>query len=1154
MLINRTKKLIVLSLLLGGLWQISPLPALADHADPTYDVITVSGTGRDGQSKDMFNLYFMKDSSPSVKPGTFPKFTPIIKQCLTESASYWADMLAPGSANTQGLALKLTTLKKENASGGPDTFKDTVNIPAEYRNENIPLKALQNDFPSGYSSDENNFAGVYELGYLGTRIDPTNNFSAWYINSATQIPDSASFLQADLAGCTRHEFGHILGIVASTISPNLGFTYNFVTTKLNPYTNLLRDAYGNKPQTGMEVIAKENQIPAGAKHEDYFILGATSGNFSGKAYITGENIDIVRNGATFLDSPGIPVVGQDLSKVDLSHLQLRGNLMSHERYCNYSTFMEIELAVLQDMGYRLDRRNYFGYSIYNDGMTLTNTNPYYARNTEGTDYIAGTYNTTRLGLGLHIYGSNNTVTQAADILSIGTGAIGVRMDGCGNSLTVQEGTRVHANGTDGTGIWVAYGSAQQVNLDGEVLALGNKGIGARFDFGSSSNGSKDEYRGSYMLWHESTTIDDPVVYPTNPKVELAGPQVTDFNINGTLAGTKNAIYIGSNALVSKINVNTGAKLQGAITSDWMSQTMIDAWAPSFAIDREKNDLRLTFSGDTETLATNLNFQGNDLTYAGNVSGANNMRFNVLSGDLKYSGIADVIKATVASGATLAVNGTFNLNKDAKTMALYDATTGAVNDAGVAFTGAGTFLNQGTIIPMATSNIANDSFTINGNFVNQGKIGLAVDKQGSRTIAVSGTAELSAESQVVAVAGSSYLPTTYNLITAGTVTSNMANNQAFTGMLSLDSAVSGDNSTLLVTLNKANNMGSLNSQETETYNAMNAMVDVLPTGEKNSMSTLYALPPSQAKIALNQIKGNNITALPYVTARQNWIGGSVEKSVASQTAPHTNEEKGRYRIWADYSHMWDNPLGFTGKQNNMVLGADKEYRPGSRLGFYTGYGQSNYTGDNTRLDDRDFRLGLYHWQQNGQWDYLTQLNYGRQNTDTTRYLNALDLKAEGGTKSDVLFLGLKARKNTKRMGQWNCNPYFTGDITFYSQKSYQEHGAGPYNHQVDHMSAVYTTLGAGVEVERSLSNISWGGKLGYRRVLSGNNPDLTYSYAGLPGKSYYEDNEDIGKNYLVAGVKLDYRMSKQSFLQLSADWQHAIGHTVKALGLNYTYKF
>ena len=46
--------------------------------------------------------------------------------------------------------------------------------------------------------------------------------------------------------------------------------------------------------------------------------------------------------------------------------------------------MEAEMATLQDIGYTIDRRNLFGYSVYGDDLTLTNTNGYFARNAAGT--------------------------------------------------------------------------------------------------------------------------------------------------------------------------------------------------------------------------------------------------------------------------------------------------------------------------------------------------------------------------------------------------------------------------------------------------------------------------------------------------------------------------------------------------------------------------------------------------------------------------------------------------------------------------------------------------------------------------------------------------------------------------------------------------
>jgi hypothetical protein len=1119
--------------------------------EPTYDyVIIASGEGA-GVTKDMFKLMYAQPYQKDEQD--FSNGFPVkIRDGISGSMNYWADVLAQGSKNTQPVYIKATTNIadiNQNAQGG-EKYWDKENTKAEdYWGKGMTETIIQKNYPLGQQVNDNLYAGTYDLGYIGTPTS-SDNLSAWYINTKTQVPDSNAYAQGDLAGCSRHELGHALGI--GSMASRKGFVFN---TVLSSFDKQLVDANGNRAKEEMKIVKTNANIPKGAKVSDYFVLGTDSINTNGYVYFTGKNVEEVRQGALINGLPGIPVNGLEnggssSEGLDLSHFQALGNLMSHEKYCNYTTLIEIELAAMQDMGYVIDRRNFFGYSIYNDGMAIVNTNPYYARNSDGTGFVEGKFNQTALGVGLHLYGSNNTVTQAADILTMGTAAIGIRVDGCENNLTVAKSNQVSADGEKGTGIWVAYGNSHEVTINGSVTAKGEGGIGARFDFGSSSNGSGDEYRGSYIRWNEQNA--DWVQEPGFPDAEVDGPQVKNFNIKGTLEGKDKAIYIGANTLVANINVKDGAVIKGDIQSDWMSQDMIDAWKKALTENIRLDDFRLTFNGDTETLATNLNFQGKGLEYAGDIMGSNNMRLNVVQGELAYTGTASVINATVNQDATMEVNGSIILNKNAKTMDLYDKET-KTQKAGVAFKQAGQFINNGIIAPLATSEPANDTFTITGDLINNGFLGVTNDINGTRLINVLGAVALGEKAAAAAVEGNSYLPgSTYKILTANSITGTFGDNAEFSGMLAADGEVINGGKAIEVTVQKANNLGTTTANQAETYIAMDKIYDKLPDDEKNTMGVLYSLGAESAKDAFDNIKGSDLTAVSYNAAREDWVAQVVNKGLTNR--PETLEIQPSYRMWADYGHAWDSQQSMNGKQNFMVLGADKAYKKNRRLGFYAGYRKGSYTGSDKWLDTNDIRVGLYHWQKNGQWDYLTQLNYGHQNNDFSRGIPELGLKSEGSFHGNAVFLGIKARKNQYKDNSWNINPYFTGDVTIYRQNGYEESGAYPFGHDVDGMSATYTTVGTGLEFQRNFTKSVLSGRVGYRRVLSGNDPDISYSYRGDNSRSYREYNEEIGKDYLLTGVSYACNLSPSSTLKVNADWKHAKGHTSKLLGLNYMYKF
>lgn len=133
----------------------------------------------------------------------------------------------------------------------------------------------------------------------------------------------------------------------------------------------------------------------------------------------------------------IPVLGAEMGNLDFSHLELQNGLLSHQSWRNWGTFMEAELAMLQDLGYQLDRKRFFGTSIYASGAEYTVRQAFWARS-DREEWIKDQPSQQANAVGVHVYGSRSKVTVAADQLADGAGSIGVRVDGSANQLSVNE--------------------------------------------------------------------------------------------------------------------------------------------------------------------------------------------------------------------------------------------------------------------------------------------------------------------------------------------------------------------------------------------------------------------------------------------------------------------------------------------------------------------------------------------------------------------------------------------------------------------------------------------------------------------------------------------------------------------------------------------
>ncbi len=196
--------------------------------------------------------------------------------------------------------------------------------------------------------------------------------------------------QVDYNAVMFHELGHTLGIT-NTIGDwyGSGTATPYFYSYLNRWATGLRDDNGKPAKPYQAVLC----VPCNNPYDpDAFDLRKNQG------YFTGQHVQEVLDGAM----PGIPVSilydqNDPQASVDpdyMSHIELRNSLMSHQPYRNYTGFMEAELAALQDLGLEIDRRNFFGYSVYGNDATLTNNKGFFARNAEGTAYTCPA-NTTR---------------------------------------------------------------------------------------------------------------------------------------------------------------------------------------------------------------------------------------------------------------------------------------------------------------------------------------------------------------------------------------------------------------------------------------------------------------------------------------------------------------------------------------------------------------------------------------------------------------------------------------------------------------------------------------------------------------------------------------------------------------------------------------
>ncbi len=244
----------------------------------------------------------------------------------------------------------------------------------------------------------------------------------------------------------------------------------------------------------------------------------------------------------------------------MSHINIRNSTMSWQMYRNYPMFLEVELATLQDIGYNINRSDFYGRSYYVDGDGETS-----AINDKAFR------SSSAYGIGVHMFASNLNIIQTGNLESYGPGAAGVRIDGVNDTLTVAKGTKIIVgrpedyaistdlvdwyrnygvtvtdrdtqgnllatpylpDGVSAIGLLVSYGKNHNIILQGSVEAAGRSSTAVRFDFGEPDVGAR---LGSYAFDPYYGYMEDGSLSGGYPP-ELQGPLVNAFDVSGSIKG------------------------------------------------------------------------------------------------------------------------------------------------------------------------------------------------------------------------------------------------------------------------------------------------------------------------------------------------------------------------------------------------------------------------------------------------------------------------------------------------------------------------------------------------------------------------------------------------------------------------------------------
>ena len=511
-----------------------------------------------------------------------------------------------------------------------------------------------------------------------------------------------------------------------------------------------------------------------------------------------------------------------------------------------------------------------------------------------------------------------------------------------------------------------------------------------------------------------------------------------------------------------------------------------------------------------------------------------------AGTLALTGTNTYEGSNIAAGGTLEIDG--SVAGDA--WSIKDSSTGNTGTISGSGTIKGSLYNHGIVQPTSSGNL-----TVNGSLVSDGSMGLITTNLGTgiRQIVVNGAANING-STLKAVEGNSYLPNQdYTFLTAaGGITGSLANTagSAFSGLLSVRN-LDVSNTTAAASLQLQNNLGTLNDGQQAAWNSLSDLL-TNTAGDANKQAQLglmFGASSDTARSALQSVTGNiapdtaalvarNTMAMNAIGARVGYLSTDSALAGTSKARADENVTKESSLIpidmgatssgWLKFGRSWES-LGHdatSGHGSTISLGFDHKVNADWRVGEFFTYGKNSFCGGGSNLDNTDYRLGVYGIRKKGPQETFVYFDIGRQNNDNKRYISAVgNYLANGSYKSSTIELGARYSYDLDyaKTGGWHKKPYAEAQIVHYRQDDYTESDAGVWNQAVKGENTTYSAVTLGLSMEKKNANNDVELRAGYKRVLSGNDPNYRVHFVDAAAQGFTVQGSSLDKNLLVLGV-------------------------------------